>query len=302
MFAQIASALMGGEKQKPEFEKNVEHVIYIDTEGKGGWLGGGGGISRETYDTFVEQYRHYAYEDDLVIHIRTEGGSLTYATLIANIVAAHGGKTTARVTRYAMSGGTLIALACDALETTRYATLGGIDPQSSMYGSVRNVVPHLENWMPSTGTWASLFRDVSLETLSEMDRDFRTQLARIFEQRYPTEVLEFFTKQHAHSTPLLHSMLPAALNVALYTEPTELDRMRPLTEKQIRLRRLAKNAAEEFSNYSDDDEEEGFSEDHETERFTSGLPLPKSVESPEGQRDKNVSRARRRRRTSNVAK
>lgn len=254
MFGSMLASFLQGQPEKPKFDKkDIEHIIYIDTEGNGGFFGSGGGISRPTYDTFIEQYRHYDDDDDLVIHIRTEGGSLTYATLIAHIVAAHSGKTTARVTRYAMSGGTLIALACDSIEMTKYATLGGIDPQSSTYGSVRNVRPHLVNWGPELGSWASLFRAVALTSLSEIESSFGEQVGRIFGERYSRDVLHFFTKKHSHETPLLRAMLPEELNVALYTEPPgAADVMKPLTAKQILKYKMEADA---MSSSSDDEDE-----------------------------------------------
>lgn len=64
---------------------------------------------------------------ELVLH--TPGGLVLPALQIARAVKAHPGKTTVFVPHYAMSGGTLIALAADEIILNRHAVLGPIDPQ-----------------------------------------------------------------------------------------------------------------------------------------------------------------------------
>jgi ClpP class serine protease len=64
---------------------------------------------------------------DLVIH--TPGGLVLAAMQIARAVEAHKGKATVYVPVYAMSGGTLIALAADEIVLGEFSVLGPIDPQ-----------------------------------------------------------------------------------------------------------------------------------------------------------------------------
>jgi ClpP class serine protease len=64
---------------------------------------------------------------DLVLH--TPGGLVLAATQIARALHEHQGKVTAFVPHYAMSGGTLIALAADEIVMCRHAVLGPVDPQ-----------------------------------------------------------------------------------------------------------------------------------------------------------------------------
>lgn len=64
---------------------------------------------------------------DLVIH--TPGGLVLAAMQIARAVEAHPGKVTVYVPVYAMSGGTLIALAADEIVMGEFSVLGPIDPQ-----------------------------------------------------------------------------------------------------------------------------------------------------------------------------
>lgn len=64
---------------------------------------------------------------DLILH--TPGGVALAALQIARALKDHRGHTTVFVPHYAMSGGTLIALAADNIVLSRHAVLGPIDPQ-----------------------------------------------------------------------------------------------------------------------------------------------------------------------------
>ncbi len=68
---------------------------------------------------------------DLIIH--TPGGLLLAAEQIARALKRHQAKVTVVVPHYAMSGGTLIALAADEILMDRHAVLGPVDPQIGQY-------------------------------------------------------------------------------------------------------------------------------------------------------------------------
>jgi ClpP class serine protease len=64
---------------------------------------------------------------DIVLH--TPGGLVLASLQIARAIHKHKGKVTAFVPHYAMSGGTLIALAASEIVMSEYAVLGPVDPQ-----------------------------------------------------------------------------------------------------------------------------------------------------------------------------
>lgn len=68
---------------------------------------------------------------DLVLH--TPGGLVLASLQIARAIKAHRGKVTVFVPHYAMSGGTLIALAADEIVMDTHAVLGPVDPQVGEY-------------------------------------------------------------------------------------------------------------------------------------------------------------------------
>jgi ClpP class serine protease len=68
---------------------------------------------------------------DLILH--TPGGLVLAASQIAKAIKDHPAKTTVIVPHYAMSGGTLIALAADEIIMDPHAVLGPVDPQLMNY-------------------------------------------------------------------------------------------------------------------------------------------------------------------------
>lgn len=68
---------------------------------------------------------------DIVLH--TPGGLVVAALQIARAIHRHKGKVTAFIPHYAMSGGTLIALAANEIVMSEDAVLGPVDPQLGQY-------------------------------------------------------------------------------------------------------------------------------------------------------------------------
>src|SRR5580693_9832733 len=88
---------------------------------------------------------------DLVLH--TPGGLVLAATQIARAVLKRKGKVTVFVPHYAMSGGTLIALAANEIVMSEHAVLGPVDPQLG------------------TSPAASLLKVVEQKPIAEIDDD-----------------------------------------------------------------------------------------------------------------------------------
>src|SRR2546425_13283750 len=71
---------------------------------------------------------------DLILH--TPGGLVLAAEQIAHALVAHRAKVTIFVPHYAMSGGTLLALAADEIVMGPHAVLGPLDPQVGQFPAV----------------------------------------------------------------------------------------------------------------------------------------------------------------------
>src|ERR1700738_2064875 len=70
---------------------------------------------------------------EIILH--TPGGLVLAASQIARALADHDGRIVAVVPHYAMSGGTLIALAADEIVLDRHAALGPVDPQLGQHAA-----------------------------------------------------------------------------------------------------------------------------------------------------------------------
>jgi ClpP class serine protease len=68
---------------------------------------------------------------EIILH--TPGGMVLAARQIASALADHDEHVTAVIPHYAMSGGTLIALAADEIVIDEHAALGPVDPQLGQY-------------------------------------------------------------------------------------------------------------------------------------------------------------------------
>jgi ClpP class serine protease len=71
---------------------------------------------------------------DMILH--TPGGLVLAAEQIARALRDHPGRVTVFVPHYAMSGGTLIALAADEIVMDEHAVLGPVDPQLGNHPAV----------------------------------------------------------------------------------------------------------------------------------------------------------------------
>lgn len=89
----------------------------------------GGSISIDDSEAVLRAIRQTPDEQPIDLILHTPGGLLLAAEQIAKALAEHKGKVTVFVPHYAMSGGTLIALAADEIVMDPNAVLGPVDPQ-----------------------------------------------------------------------------------------------------------------------------------------------------------------------------
>jgi ClpP class serine protease len=105
---------------------------------------------------------------DLVLH--TPGGLVLAAMQIARAVEAHPAKVTVYVPVYAMSGGTLIALAADEIALGEFSVLGPIDPQIA--GLPAASIVRARESKPVSDVWdlTLVLADVSEKALAQVKR------------------------------------------------------------------------------------------------------------------------------------
>jgi ClpP class serine protease len=112
---------------------------------------------------------------DLIIH--TPGGLVLAAGQIANALRRHRAKVTVFVPHYAMSGGTLIALAADEIVMDPNAVLGPVDPQIGQ-SPAASVLTVLEQKKPEDiDDQTLILADVSRKAIAQLRRTVQDLLA-----------------------------------------------------------------------------------------------------------------------------
>ena len=105
---------------------------------------------------------------DLVLH--TPGGLVLAAMQIARAVEAHPAKVTVYVPVYAMSGGTLIALAADEIVLGEFSVLGPIDPQIAGFPAASIVKARDSKPLAEVFDLTLVLADVSEKALAQVKR------------------------------------------------------------------------------------------------------------------------------------
>lgn len=118
---------------------------------------------------------------DMIIH--TPGGLVLAADQIANALHRHKGKVTVFVPHYAMSGGTLIALAADEIVMDANAVLGPVDPQIGQ-SPASSILAVLEQKEPKDIDDQTLITaDIARKAMTQM----RATVRELVSERLPTD-------------------------------------------------------------------------------------------------------------------
>ena len=106
-------------------------ITMIHRQEKAGLFGFSVGrhIDLEDAQTIIAAIKETPSDVPIGLILHTPGGLVLAAMQIARAVEAHPAKVTVYVPVYAMSGGTLVALAADEIVMGEFSMLGPIDPQ-----------------------------------------------------------------------------------------------------------------------------------------------------------------------------
>jgi len=107
---------------------------------------------------------------DLVLH--TPGGLVLASEQIACVLKRHQGKVTVFVPHYAMSGGTLVALAADEIVMDPDAVLGPVDPQlgspQTGYYPAASILRALEQPNPNRDDHTIIQGDIAKKAIGQV--------------------------------------------------------------------------------------------------------------------------------------
>src|SRR5438552_9221964 len=138
---------------------------------------------------------------DLVLH--TPGGLVLAATQIARAVFKHEGKVTVFVPHYAMSGGTLIALAADEIVMSSHAVLGPIDPQLGQFPAASLLKAVSRKPVAEVDDQTLILADVAEKALVQVRESARELLTRSQTSEKANELAELLsTGTWTHDFPI----------------------------------------------------------------------------------------------------
>lgn len=112
---------------------------------------------------------------EFILH--TPGGLVLPALQIARAIKAHPARTTIFVPHYAMSGGTLIALAADEIVLSDHAVLGPIDPQIGGLPAASVLRVAKEKPIQHTEDYTLVLADVGAMAVTQLEKAARELLA-----------------------------------------------------------------------------------------------------------------------------
>src|SRR5882762_3755192 len=118
---------------------------------------------------------------DLVLH--TPGGLVLAATQIARAIFTRKGKVTVFVPHYAMSGGTLLALAADEIVMCEYAVLGPVDPQLGEYPAASILKTVHQKPIAEVDDKTLILADQAEKAITQM----RHEVGELLTDKYPTD-------------------------------------------------------------------------------------------------------------------
>ena len=118
---------------------------------------------------------------DIILH--TPGGLVLAATQIARAIRDRKSRVTVFVPHYAMSGGTLIALAADEIVMSPHAALGPIDPQIDKFAAASLIKVLEQKPIEKIDDETVMLADVSRKAIAQVSQAAR----HLLERRMTTE-------------------------------------------------------------------------------------------------------------------
>ncbi len=172
---------------------------------------------------------------DLIIH--TPGGLVLAANQIAHALLNHPAKVTVFVPHFAMSGGTLIALAADEIIMDENAVLGPVDPQLGGLPAASIVKAASEKPLEKVEDNTLILADVAKKALDQMRNTVKDiLLAKGWSEEKALKVAEILSQgKWTHDYPLMKRDLEAlGLNVSTAV-PKEVYALMDLYEQPMNL-------------------------------------------------------------------
>ena len=138
---------------------------------------------------------------DLIIH--TPGGLVLAARQIAMALKRHPAKVTVFIPHYAMSGGTLIALAADEIVMDPNAVLGPVDPQLGQYPAASILAAVQKKDVKNVDDQTLIMADISEKAIRQLKETVKSILKDKMDDKKAEELAELLAMGHwTHDYPI----------------------------------------------------------------------------------------------------
>ncbi len=164
---------------------------------------------------------------DLILH--TPGGLVLAAEQIAYALRRHPARVTVFVPHYAMSGGTLIALAADEIVMDENAVLGPVDPQLGKYPAVSILQAIEQKDRNETDDETLILADIARKAVRQVEETVRTILRDKMSEEEANRIAKVFTEgRWTHDYPITCDVLKEFGLPVCSELPTEVYRLMDL--------------------------------------------------------------------------
>src|SRR5256712_4100789 len=226
-----------------EKERNSRVIAMIHRQESASILGVpvAGSISIDDSEAILRAIRLTPPDQPIDLILHTPGGLVLAAEQIAKALVERKAKVTVFVPHYAMSGGTLLALAADEIVMDANAVLGPVDPQIGQ-SPAASVLTVIERKKPEDiDDQTLILADVSRKAITQLRRTVQDLLGERMAQEQAAALAEkLATGTWTHDYPIMAEEakalgLPVSTEMpeevyqfmALFPQPT---RMRPAVE------------------------------------------------------------------------
>jgi ClpP class serine protease len=169
----------------------------------------------------------------------TPGGLVLAATQIAHAVLKRKGKVTVFVPHYAMSGGTLIALAANDIVMSEHAVLGPVDPQLGQQPAASILKVLRQKPIAEVDDQTLILADQAEKAVVQMEHEVNELLADKYPAEKAIELAKLLTSgTWTHDYPITYDR---ALALGLRVDKN-------IPEEMLRLMELYKDSAESLRN------------------------------------------------------
>lgn len=165
-------------------------------------------IDIEDSEAIIRAIRSTPPNKPIMLILHTPGGLVLAASQIAQALKKHPAKKIVVIPHYAMSGGTLIALAADEIIMDLNAVLGPLDPQITTSKGVQVPAPSVlkvvkEKGVEKVSDETLLLADIAEKAIKQMQEIIVDLIKDKYDEEKALKIAKFLTEgRHTHDYPI----------------------------------------------------------------------------------------------------